>query len=44
MIKEAFIKALVPVTIITFMALCAIAPLYVTMSLITRQLNQEKVN
>jgi hypothetical protein len=44
MLKEAFIKALVPVTIITFMALCAIAPLYVTMSFITRQLNQEKVN
>ena len=44
MLKEAFIKALVPVTIITFIAVCAIAPLYVTMSLITRQLNQEKVN
>tara|TARA_R100001129_G_scaffold174600_1_gene147010 strand:+ start:700 stop:831 length:132 start_codon:yes stop_codon:yes gene_type:complete len=43
MIKEAFIKALVPVTIITFMAICAIAPLYVTMSLMTRQM-QEKVN
>ncbi len=44
MLKEAFIKALVPVTIITFMALCAIAPLYVTMGMMTRQLNQDKVN
>tara|TARA_Y100000356_G_scaffold6647_1_gene4876 strand:- start:810 stop:941 length:132 start_codon:yes stop_codon:yes gene_type:complete len=43
MIKEAFLKALVPVTIITFMAICAIAPLYVTMSLMTRQM-QDKVN
>tara|TARA_B000000532_G_scaffold215067_1_gene186480 strand:- start:462 stop:593 length:132 start_codon:yes stop_codon:yes gene_type:complete len=43
MIKEAFLKALVPVTIITFMAICAIAPLYVTMSLMTRQM-QEKTN
>ena len=44
MLKEAFIKALVPTTIILIMALCAIAPLYVTMSLMTRQLNQDKVN
>jgi len=44
MIKEAFLKALVPVTIITFVALCAIAPLYVTMGMMTRQLNQDKVN
>ena len=44
MIKEAFIKALVPVTIITFVALCAIAPLYVTMGIMTRQLSQDKVN
>ncbi len=44
MLKEAFIKALVPVTIITFIALCAIAPLYVTMGMMTRQLNQDKVN
>tara|TARA_Y100000004_G_scaffold155650_1_gene180339 strand:+ start:541 stop:675 length:135 start_codon:yes stop_codon:yes gene_type:complete len=44
MLKEAFIKALVPVTIITFVALCAIAPLYVTMGMMTRQLNQDKVN
>ena len=43
MIKEAFLKALVPVTIITFMSICAIAPLYVTMSLMTRQM-QDKVD
>jgi len=43
MIKEALLKALVPVTIITFMAICAIAPLYVTMSYMTRQM-QDKVN
>ena len=43
MIREAFLKALVPVTIITFAGICALAPLYLTMSLITRQM-QEKVN
>ena len=41
--KEAFAKALVPVTIITFAGICALAPLYVTMSVLTRQM-QEKVN
>tara|TARA_R100000773_G_C4147876_1_gene71305 strand:+ start:201 stop:329 length:129 start_codon:yes stop_codon:yes gene_type:complete len=41
--REAFAKALVPVTIITFMAICALAPLYVTMSVMTRQM-QHKVN
>jgi len=40
--REAFAKALVPVTIITFVAIMALAPLYVTMSLMTRQM--EKVN
>jgi len=43
MIKEALLKALVPVTIITFAGICALAPLYVTMGLMTRQM-QEKVN
>ena len=38
--KEAFLKALMPVTIITFMAICALAPLYVTMSLMTRQMQE----
>ena len=42
MIKEAFAKALVPVTIITFTGIMALAPLYVTMSLMTRQM--EKTN
>ena len=43
MIKEALAKALVPVTIITFAGICALAPLYVTMSLVTRQM-QDKSN
>ena len=43
MIKEAFLKALVPVTIITFTGIMALTPLYLTMSLFTRQLtNQTK--
>jgi len=42
MIKEAFLKALMPVTIITFAGICALAPLYVTMSMMTRQM--EKAN
>ena len=42
MIKEAFLKALMPVTIITFAGICALAPLYVTMGIMTRQM--EKVN
>jgi len=41
--KEAFAKALVPVTIITFCGICALAPLYVTMGLMTKQM-QEKIN
>ena len=40
--KEAFVKALMPVTIITFAGICALAPLYVTMSMMTRQI--EKAN
>ena len=44
MLKEAFLKALVPCTIITFMALCAIAPLYVTMSYMTKQIEKHKIN
>jgi len=43
MIKDAIAKALVPVTIITFVGIMALAPLYVTMSLMTRQM-QHKVN
>ena len=41
--REALAKALVPVTIITFCGICALAPLYVTLGLMTRQMN-EKVN
>ena len=36
MFRDAFLKALVPVTIITFMAVMALAPLYVTLSMMTR--------
>ena len=43
MIREAFLKALVPVTIITFCGLCALAPLYLTLGIMTKQM-QEKVN
>jgi hypothetical protein len=43
MIREAFLKALVPVTIITFCGICALAPLYLTLGIMTRQI-QEKVN
>jgi len=41
--REAFARALVPVTIITFCGICALAPLYVTMSVLTKQM-QEKTN
>ena len=43
MFREAFLKALVPVTLITFTAIMALCPLYLTMSLLTRQLT-EKTN
>jgi len=43
MFREAFLKALMPVTIITFAGICALAPLYVTMGIMTRQM-QDKVN
>jgi len=39
MIKEAFLKALVPVTIITFTGICALAPLYVTLGIVTKQVS-----
>ena len=42
MIKETFLKALVPVTIITFAGICALAPLYLTLGIMTRQI--EKTN
>tara|TARA_B100000900_G_scaffold375850_1_gene358237 strand:+ start:325 stop:453 length:129 start_codon:yes stop_codon:yes gene_type:complete len=40
--REAFAKALVPVTIITFVGIMALAPLYVTMSMMTRQMQESK--
>jgi hypothetical protein len=39
--KEAIAKALVPVTIITFVGIMALAPLYVTMSMMTRQIQHK---
>ena len=35
--RDAFVKALVPVTIITFCGICALAPLYVTLGIMQRQ-------
>ena len=35
------LKALVPVTIITFTGIMALAPLYVTLGVITRQVQQK---
>tara|TARA_B100001094_G_C17393125_1_gene422240 strand:+ start:360 stop:488 length:129 start_codon:yes stop_codon:yes gene_type:complete len=40
--KEAFAKALMPVTIITFCGICALSPLYLTLGIMTRQM--EKAN
>tara|TARA_Y100000114_G_C11631100_1_gene264466 strand:+ start:294 stop:425 length:132 start_codon:yes stop_codon:yes gene_type:complete len=37
MFKEAFLKALVPVTIITFTGILALAPLYITLGIVTKQ-------
>tara|TARA_R100000231_G_scaffold14904_2_gene15974 strand:+ start:952 stop:1083 length:132 start_codon:yes stop_codon:yes gene_type:complete len=43
MFREAFLKALVPVTIITFTGILALAPLYVTLGIMQRQItNQTK--
>ena len=39
--RDAFAKALVPVTIITFIAIMALCPLYITMGFITRQMQTE---
>tara|TARA_A100001388_G_scaffold261251_1_gene229979 strand:+ start:219 stop:350 length:132 start_codon:yes stop_codon:yes gene_type:complete len=41
MIKEAFLRALVPVTIITFTGILALAPLYVTLGIVTKQVSTE---
>ena len=37
--KDAFVRALIPVTIITFTGIMALAPLYVTLGIMTRQIN-----
>ena len=42
MSKDAMLKALVPVTIITFTGIMALAPLYVTLGVVTRQINSGK--
>ena len=36
MFRDAMLRALIPVTLITFMAVMALAPLYVTLSMMTR--------
>ena len=36
MLRDAMLRALVPVTLITFCAVMALAPLYVTLSMMTR--------
>ena len=41
--RDAFVKALVPVTMITFVAIMALCPLYVTLGIMTRQIT-EKTN
>ena len=40
MFREAVLKALVPVTIITFTGIMALAPLYVTLGIMTKQINK----
>jgi len=40
MFRDAFLKALVPVTIITFTGIMALAPLYVTLGVMTRHVKQ----
>ena len=44
MMKEAFAKALIPVTIITFAGICALAPLYLTLGVINRSVNSNNLN
>jgi len=41
MIRAALIRAMVPMTILTFSIICTLAPLYVTMSLVTRQITNK---
>jgi len=39
--REAFAKALVPVTIITFVGIMALAPLYVITGFMTKQFHEK---
>jgi len=39
MFRDAFVRALIPITIITFTGIMALAPLYVTLGIMSRQLN-----
>tara|TARA_R100000426_G_C4785494_1_gene96433 strand:+ start:404 stop:532 length:129 start_codon:yes stop_codon:yes gene_type:complete len=39
--KEALARACVPVVIITFCGLCALAPLYLTLGIMTRQMHEK---
>jgi len=39
--RDAFVKALVPVTMITFVAIIALCPLYITLGIMTRQMTEK---
>tara|TARA_R100000697_G_scaffold93588_1_gene105460 strand:- start:114 stop:263 length:150 start_codon:yes stop_codon:yes gene_type:complete len=39
--RDAFVKSLVPVTIITFVGIMVLAPLYVTLGIMTRQMTEK---
>ena len=41
MFREAFLKALVPMTLITFTAIMALCPLYLTLGIMTRQMTEK---
>jgi len=39
--RDAFVEALVPVTMITFVAIIALCPLYITLGIMTRQMTEK---
>tara|TARA_R100000353_G_scaffold133543_1_gene94693 strand:- start:481 stop:612 length:132 start_codon:yes stop_codon:yes gene_type:complete len=41
MFRDAFVRALIPITIITFTGIMALAPLYVTLGIMTRQMTDK---
>ena len=41
MLRAALIRAMVPMTILTFSIVCALAPLYVTMGIVSRQIHEK---